>query len=157
MNPESLGGGLLLLGAFARATQTFNRGLGKGEEPEGRPLDSMGGALRDDFSREAREFDFAAEADVRAATKAIKIGRESKVSRIMTSFGVAPRTAETGQILRRMHPAPVKPVVKPAVRGVQLTTSAGACYERLMTEAGSITCLIDFSGFSSEALGHDRG
>ena len=75
----------------------------------------------------------------------------------MTSFGVAPRTAETGQILRRIHPAPIKPVVKPAVRGVQLTTSAGACYERLMTEAGSITCPIDFSGFSSEALCHDRG
>ena len=35
-------------------------------------LDSMGGALSDKFSRVAREFDFAAEADVRAATKAIK-------------------------------------------------------------------------------------
>ena len=37
LNPESLSGGLLLLGAFARATQTFDRGPGEGEEPEGRP------------------------------------------------------------------------------------------------------------------------
>ena len=48
-----------------------------------------GGSLNDGYAVAARDFDKEADKEVKAAQKAIAIGRESKVSRIMTSNGVA--------------------------------------------------------------------
>ena len=115
------------------------------------------GALSDDYAVAARDADFTADREVRAAIRAIAIGRESMVSRIMTSNGVAPREAETAELLNEMHPKLEDELILPEPEGPQLTTTAEACYARIRANSGSITAPIDLYGFSDETLCHDKG
>ena len=115
------------------------------------------GPLNDGYAVAARDFDTEADKEVRAAQKAIAIGRESKVSRIMTSNGVAPREAATASLLKEMHPKIEKELILPEPEGPQLVTTAEACFARIKANAGSITAPVDLYGFSDEALCHDRG
>ncbi len=64
--------------------------------------------------------------------------REARVSKTMTSNGVAPREEATADILREMHP---KDLVLPMPEGPQLTTNASDCHSRMMRAAGSIAAV----------------
>ena len=114
-------------------------------------------ALGDGYQRAQRDFETEADSCVRAAQKAIRIGREGKVLRLLTSNGVAPSNQATADTLRAMHPKATKELVLPEPTGPQLTTSTEACADRTKASAGSISAPIDLFGYSNEALCHDRG
>ena len=120
--------------------------------PDGEDLAHM-----DAYSIRDRELTREADADVKAAERAIRIGREYRVSQILSSNGVAPRTVETADILRTMHPTRILPLNLPAPTGPQLKTPREDCFKTLMKNAGSIRAPIDALGFSDDALVHDRG
>ena len=109
------------------------------------------------YSLVDRELAREADADVKAAERAIRIGREYKVSQILSSNGIAPRTLETADILRTMHPKRITPLILPAPTGTQLTTTRQDCFKTLMKNAGSIRAPIDATVFSDDALVPDRG
>ena len=92
-----------------------------------------------------------------AATRAFAIGREYRVSQILSSNEVAPSTLETANTLRAMHPKRMAPLLLPTPSGPQLSTTRANCHKKLLRSAGSIRAPIDGMGYSDDALVHDRG
>ena len=106
-------------------------------------VDGENGAHMDGYDQLNRELGREADKDVTAAVRAIAIGREYRVTQILSSNGVAPRTRETAEILRAMHPKREEPLILPVPSGPQLSTTRADCHKKLLRSAGSIRAPID--------------
>jgi hypothetical protein len=99
---------------------------------------------------------FKADGDIRSATRSIRQGRPSRVPKILSSHGTAPRNEDTTRILREMHLERPNPLRLHNPRGPQIVITPDQCYARLMREAGQSDAPFGFWGGSPEQLVHDR-